>query len=72
MQNMKYQGQTAFVTGGSSGIARALTQRLVDQGFVISYRQSKADFHRLIETDPGLVYSLSISPLRQQNLSSLN
>ena len=30
--SMAYEGQTAFVTGGASGIARALTQRLVDQG----------------------------------------
>lgn len=30
---MLYEGQTAFITGGASGIARALTQRLVDQGY---------------------------------------
>ncbi|KAK5172195.1 uncharacterized protein LTR77_003833 [Saxophila tyrrhenica] len=29
---MDYKDQTAFVTGGASGIARALTQRLIDGG----------------------------------------
>ena len=37
---MAYAGQTAFVTGGASGIARALSQRLVDEGYVSQYTRT--------------------------------
>ena len=65
-----YSGQTAYVTGGASGIARALTQRLVDQGSVnqqraIPFRSSgtRADF----ATEPVFLSLTSIMKPRNRS-----